>query len=296
VSISPEPPEAGEQTDLFGQPANGNLPEPFLKWAGGKRQLLPELMRRVDRVKDFGRYHEPFVGGGALFFELWRQGKLRKPAYLSDTNPNLMVAYEGVRDATERVIGLLHMHKRRHENDYYYSMRASKPEALASRAARIIYLNRTCFNGLFRENSKGEFNVPIGRYKNPKICDAGNLRAVAEALRDAVLETRPFETVVEKAKPGDFVYFDPPYHPVSKTANFTAYQRGGFGEAEQRALAEVVCALDAKGVYVLLSNSWTPFIRELYADFTLDKVSARRHVNSRADKRGPVSEALVRNF
>ena len=165
-----------------------------------------------------------------------------------------------------------------------------------ARAARIIYLNRTCYNGLFRENSKGEFNVPIGDYRNPPICDEKNLRAVAEALRKAKLEARPFECVLDRAEADDLVYFDPPYHPVSKTASFTAYAKDGFGEAEQHRLADVFAELDKRGVKVILSNSYTPFVLNLYKGFRIGKVFATRAVNSRADLRGKVSEALARNF
>lgn len=276
--------------------ANNGSPEPFLKWAGGKRQLLPDLMHRIGRLGAFRRYHEPFVGGGALFFELFRRGAIKEPAYLSDNNPNLIVAYQGVKNETDAVIELLERHRARHCKEYYYEMRAAHPTSLAAKAARIIYLNRTCFNGLFRENSKGEFNVPMGRYKAPRICDEPNLRAVAEALKKAHLDTRPFQSVLDLAKPGDFVYFDPPYHPVSDTASFTAYQKGGFAEQDQRALAAVARELSTRGVCLLLSNSWTPLVRDLYADFAIEQVFARRSVNSRADKRGAVAEALVRNF
>lgn len=271
-------------------------PVPFLKWVGGKRQLLPELLRRIGRLATFGAYHEPFVGGGALFFELWSRGRLSGPVRLSDNNPNLIAAYEGVKYAVEQVIELLREHARRHDKEHYYATRAARPDSLAAQAARIIYLNRTCFNGLFRENSRGEFNVPMGRYVNPRICDEANLRAAAEALRDVRIDTAPFDSVVEAAAPGDLVYFDPPYHPVSATANFTAYQRDGFGEDDQRALAGVFRALDANGVHVLLSNSCTEFVRGLYADFVVENVSASRCVNSRADRRGPVWEVLVGNF
>ncbi len=271
-------------------------PAPFLKWVGGKRQLLPELLRRIERLETFGAYHEPFVGGGALFFELWSRGRLSGPVRLSDNNPNLIVAYEGVKHEVEPVIELLREHARRHDKEHYYATRAAQPDSLAAQAARIIYLNRTCFNGLFRENSRGEFNVPMGRYVNPRICDEANLRAVAKALREVRIEIAPFDSVLDAAAPGDLVYFDPPYHPVSATANFTAYQKGGFGEEDQRMLAGVFRTLDASGVYVLLSNSWTEFVRGLYADFALEKVSASRCVNSRADRRGAVWEVLVRNF
>jgi len=283
--------------------ANGlRLPRPFLKWVGGKRQLLPELLARVERAGDFGRYHEPFVGGGALFFELYRLGKLKRQAWLSDYNQRLIETYEGVRDHVDEVIALLEGHQKRHSEEHFYKVRAlgEGPEktgkTLAKRAARIIYLNKTCYNGLYRENSKGEFNSPFGRYKNPKICDQENLRAVSKALKKAKIETRHFETVVERAKPGDLVYFDPPYHPVSKTASFTSYDRGGFGEDSQRLLARVYGLLNEKGVKVLLSNSMTKLVRDLYGAYSIGEVSATRSVNSRADRRGKVSEALVRNF
>jgi DNA adenine methylase len=274
-----------------------HIPRPFLKWVGGKGQLLNELISAVERAGTFHRYHEPFVGGGALFFELFRTERLpRAKAFLSDTNERLIDAYWGIGHDADRVIALLTQHKEKHCKEHFYKVRASVPEDRLERAARIIYLNRTCFNGLFRENSKGLFNVPMGRYKNPPICNDTNLRAVAAALRKAKLETRPFESVLERAKPGDFVYFDPPYHPVSKTASFTAYAQGGFGEDAQRRLAKVFAELDLRGVKVLLSNSYTPLVRSLYRSFTMEKVFATRRVNSRADLRGKVSEALVRNF
>ena len=283
--------------------ANGRLlPRPFLKWVGGKRQLLPELLARIERAGAFGRYHEPFVGGGALFFELHRLGMLKKNAWLSDYNPRLIETYEGVRDHVDELIALLKRHKARHSEEHFYKVRAlgEGPEktrkTLPERAARIIYMNKTCYNGLYRENSKGGFNSPFGRYKNPQICDEQNLRAVSKALKKAKIEHRHFEDVVKLAKPGDLVYFDPPYHPVSKTASFTSYDRGEFGEDSQRLLARVYGSLTEKRVKVILSNSMTDLIQELYSAYTIDKVSANRSVNSRADRRGKVSEALVRNF
>jgi DNA adenine methylase len=272
-------------------------PRPFLKWAGGKGQLLDELIRRVDKAAAFGRYHEPFVGGGALFFEMVRQGRLtRKPAYLSDSNQNLVDAYQGLKEDVQGVIRELTVHKARHSEPYYYEVRATIPDTPVGRAARIIYLNRTCYNGLFRENSRGEFNVPFGKYKNPMICDEANLRACAEALWKAKVEARHFETVLEYAEAGDFVYFDPPYVPLSRTSSFTAYGKGGFSEGSQRRLAEVFQELDRRGVKVLLSNSMTDLVKNLYAGYVIEEVLAKRSVNSRADRRGKISEALVRNF
>jgi len=275
------------------------VPRPFLKWVGGKGQLLDPLLERVDRATEFGRYHEPFVGGGALFFELARTNRLgRRHAYLSDNNERLIDAYLAVKEDVDRVIGLLLEHKARHNKDYYYAMRATVPGGLYEKAARIIYLNKTCFNGLFRENSRGIFNVPLGTYKNPMICDEANLRAASKALAHAKLFVQPFESVVQRAKPGDLVYFDPPYDPVSKTSSFTAYDKVGFGTDAQRRLASVARELDRRGVTFILSNSMTDFIRGLYDDknFHIDRVYATRAVNSRADRRGKVAEALIRNF
>lgn len=272
-------------------------PRPFLKWVGGKGQLLGPLLEQVDRAGSFHRYHEPFVGGGALFFELVRTGRLpRARAFLSDNNENLISAYLAVRDDVENVIRILKAHKAKHSETYYYEIRSKRPTDLCERAARIIYLNKTGYNGLYRENSKGEFNVPFGRYVNPTICDEDNLRAAADALKRARIEARPFETVLDRAQPGDLVYFDPPYDPVSRTSSFTGYDKGNFGDDNQRLLAEVAERLANRRVRVLLSNSMTPFVKRLYSTFTIDEVFAARSVNSRADRRGKVSEALIRNF
>lgn len=274
-----------------------SIPKPFLKWAGGKGQLLGELCPRAGRSQFSGRYHEPFIGGGALFFGMYRNGEFeQREALLSDSNPNLVATYLGVRDDVEGVIALLREHKAAHGEEHYYAVRAEAPEDPAAAAARVIYLNRTCFNGLYRENSKGQFNVPMGRYKDPRICDAENLRAVAKALAKAKLEQRHFETVLECAEPGDFVYFDPPYHPLSETSSFTSYAKEGFGEADQRQLAGVFRELDRRGVFVMLSNSMTPFVRELYEGFPCAEVYASRAVNSKAGGRGKIAEALITNF
>ena len=275
----------------------GIAPQPFLKWVGGKRQLLDELRSRVLMARPHGRYHEPFVGGGALFFDLYGQQELgRSKAFLSDNNPRLIEAYEGVQRNVEQVIALLEKHQAAHSEEHYYRVRAAVPEDKIACAARLIYLNRTCFNGLYRENSKGEFNVPMGRYKNPLICNTPNLRAVSAALRRAQIRRSHFTAVFDHAVEGDLVYFDPPYDPVSKTANFTSYHRDPFGEDAQRSLADVFRRLDGRGVKLLLSNSDTPLIQELYAPYTVETVMACRRVNSRADKRGEVREVMVRNF
>ena len=266
---------------------------PVLKWAGGKGQLRPELLKRLPA--DFGAYHEPFVGGGALFFELAAQGKITA-AHLSDINPSLIDVYLALRDCVDEVIEILKRH--RHETDYYYQIRALQREKLSlpERAARVIYLNKTCYNGLYRENRAGQFNVPFGRYKNPTICDEPNLRSVSALLQSVIIECQHFSAILAVAQPGDFVYFDPPYHPVSSTANFTAYDRNGFGEQAQIQLRELFAELTQRDVKVMLSNSDTPFIRSLYTNYPISRVYATRAVNSKADSRGKVAEVIVCNF
>ncbi|MCA9865098.1 MAG: DNA adenine methylase [Anaerolineales bacterium] len=266
--------------------------KPVLKWAGGKGRLLPELLTRLPH--DFQAYHEPFIGGGALFFALAEAGRVGQ-AHLSDANQSLIDVYLALRDSVDEVIVALHGHV--YEREHYYRVRALRPAELSlpERAARVIYLNKTCYNGLYRENRRGEFNVPFGRYKNPTICDEPNLRAAARVLRGVDVAQRHFSTVLDYARPGDFVYFDPPYHPLSPTANFTAYDRAGFGSDDQRQLRDVFAALGERGVRAMLSNSDTPFVRELYDGFRIEQVWVARAVNSRAGGRGKVAEVLVRN-
>ena len=271
------------------------VPRPFLKWAGGKRQLLPVLLPRVREGME-GGYHEPFVGGGALFFELARLGELPNRVSLADGNPNLVEAYVAVRDDLATLEGLLCEHVSRHGEEHFYATRATVPGTSTERAARVIYLNKTGFNGLYRENSKGKFNVPFGRYANPSILDEHNLRAAHEVLQGVEVLVGDFAGVRERAQPRDLVYFDPPYDPVSATSSFTSYARGGFGAEEQTRLRDVVRELSGRGVRVLLSNSMTPRVCDLYAGFRVDTVLASRAVNSRGDRRGKVEEALVRNF
>ena len=255
----------------------------------------------MEAAGPFGHYHEPFLGGGALFFALARTGQLKTTSYLSDANKNLIDTYVGVRDELEAVIELLESYKRRHSEAFFYEIRSKAPRTLVKRAARIIYLNRTCYNGLYRENSKGQFNAPFGRYRNPRICDAENLRAVSQTLQDVVVTAQDFSSVLDVTRPGDLVYFDPPYNPVSKTAAFTAYFRGGFEADAQQKLAEVCAELASRRVKVIVSNPMTDLTKNLYKDF-FDKhffiyeVMADRRVNSRADRRGKVSEALITSF
>lgn len=272
-----------------------NHPRPFLKWAGGKSRLLSQFAPLFPT--GFARYIEPFVGSGAVFFNLWQQDRLHSVA-LWDHNAELINCYTVVRDATDDLIERLAAHAARHDKDYYYAVRALRLETLgpAARAARTIYLNKTCFNGLFRVNRKGEFNVPMGRYANPHILDRDNLLAAARALRDVDIDARDFRTLPAVARAGDFVYFDPPYHPVSATAHFTSYTAGDFRESDQRDLAAVYRQLDGVGCRLMLSNSDTPLIRELYADFRIETVFVSRAINSRADRRGKVPELVVLNY
>jgi DNA adenine methylase len=273
-------------------PPPRDTPRPIVKWVGGKTQLLPTLFELLPRT--FKAYHETFVGGGAFFFGLTRADELRGHAvYLSDVNKELVSTYSAVRDDVSGVVRALERHQ--HDRDHYYALRAEDPWSLSAtqRAARLLYLNRTGFNGLYRVNRKGEFNVPFGKYENPTICDHANLLAVSKALRQASVEHRSFETVLDRAERGDLVYFDPPYVPVSPTANFVGYAQGGFGEAEQERLAEVFETLARRGVSVMLSNSDTPWVRRRYGAHRVVAVSARRNVNSRASDRGPIGEVVV---
>lgn len=277
-------------------PSRYTLPRPFLKWVGGKGQLLGSLLERVAAAGAFRTYHEPFVGGGALFFELHRQGALRDGAVLSDKNPHLLEVWQVVREDVDALVSALAHHKARHCEDYYYQVRAERSPDRVARAARVIYLNKTCFNGLYRENRRGDFNVPFGRYTDPPILDEENLRACSLALRDVDLRCHGFEAAADGVGARDFVYFDPPYVPVSKTSVFTEYQKDGFGEADQRRLAQVFRELSQRGARVMLSNSWSPLVFECYGEYTLHQLSAARNLNSKADRRGAVSEALVENF
>ena len=263
-----------------------------MKWVGGKGQLLEQIFEQLP--ERFRRYHEPFTGGGAVFFGLARSGKLaKKRAYLSDVNPELVDTYQSIKIEVDDVIEALQAHH--YDSDYYYEVRAQDPWTLSrpERAARMIFLNRCGFNGLYRVNKKGQFNVPFGRYVNPLICDEANLRQVSNALKKAVIKNQGFETIVERAQTGDLVYFDPPYVPVSDTANFVSYAKGGFSQDDQEKLACIVEELSDKGVHVILSNSDAPWVVDRYSKFDVNIVPARRSINSKASKRGPVGEVVV---
>ena len=268
---------------------------PFIKWAGGKRQLLPELQRYVPA--HFERYIEPFVGGGALFFALSaRLGRSERTprARLADVNQRLIRSYRGVRDSVEDVIALLAGYE--HDEQFYYRLREKPIDGLADAevAAWFIYLNKIGFNGLYRVNRQNRFNVPFGRHKNPTICDEQTLRACSRALAGVELEVAGFELSAERAEAGDLVYFDPPYVPLSVTSSFTRYTSDGFDAEAQLRLRDVALSLKQRGVHVLLSNSSAGSVRELYSkDFKIAEVSATRLVNSKAALRGAITELVI---
>lgn len=260
---------------------------PFLKWPGGKRQLLPELLKRIP--PKYGTYHEPFVGGGALFFAL-----APVDAQLGDMNPRLVKTYSTVKLSVEPLIERLQELALNHNEERFYARRAAEPVGTLNLAAWMIYLNKTCFNGLWRVNKSNKFNAPFGRYDNPTLCDAGNLRLCSATLAGVHVQNEPFETVAMRAKCGDLVYFDPPYVPASSTASFTAYTAAGFGPKDQERLRDLALALKMRGVHVLLSNSGTPAVADLYArDFEVTQVAAKRNINSKATARGPVAEYVI---
>ncbi|MEZ4288197.1 MAG: DNA adenine methylase [Polyangiales bacterium] len=268
---------------------------PFIKWVGGKGRILSQLRPLLPKGVEFMRHVEPFIGGGAMFFH-----RAPRRALLCDINSELINTYQCVRDDVDRVVRVLQKFATEHDENTYYQVRdrynQNRRLAPSTRAAMFIYLNKTCFNGLHRVNKKGEFNVPMGRYKNPAIADENALRSASVALKSAEICCSGFEQLIETAKSGDFVYFDPPYAPVSDTANFTSYAADGFGADQQKDLRDVYRELDARGCKLMLSNSDVPFIRELYSEFNIRTVAAPRAINCNAEKRGAVSEVVVRNY
>jgi DNA adenine methylase len=270
-------------------------PGPFHTWGVGKGQLLPEIFARLPAGEVGGAYVEPFLGGGAVFFELVRRQQVER-ARLFDRNGELVDCYTAVRDDVDGVMRELARHK--NDEAHFYAVRDEDPATMtnAARAARTIFLNRVGYNGLYRVNASGKFNVPFGRYKNPRICDEEGLRAASIALRRASIEVADFEAACEGVGPGDVVYLDPPYLPVSRTASFTSYASSRFGEEEHRRLAAVFAKIVDAGAFALLSNSDTPLSRELYAAFKTHVVEAQRAINSKGDKRGAVNELLVQGL
>ena len=278
---------------------NNKLVAPVVKWVGGKRQLLPEIKKYSPQK--FNTYFEPFVGGGAVLFELQP-----KHAIVNDINKELINLYSVIQNNVEELIDKLSdTETYSNTSECYYRIRELDREPQKynkmtgiDRAARVLYLNKTCYNGLYRVNSMGEFNSPFGSYKNPNIVNEITLKAVNKYFNESNIKflNGDFEKTVKNAKKGDFVYFDPPYAPISKTSNFTGYNESGFGENEQRRLKELCDALNKKGVKFLLSNSDCEFIRELYKDYNIITIKAKRAINSNGNNRGAVSEVLIRNY
>lgn len=274
-------------------------PRPIVKWVGGKGQLLNQFQPLFP--KDFNNYFEPFLGGGAVFFHLHP-----KKAYLNDLNQKLISALESIQTDPEGVIKILenlqdefHSRDLLKQKELFYFLRNKfnfEKNHKLEKAAILIFLNKTCFNGMYRENSRGEFNTPFGSYKNPTILDEDNVLAVSDALRNVQLTSLPFENAVEKAKKGDFIYFDPPYHPLTKTANFTGYNENNFGEDDQIRLSEVFRDLDKRGCKIMLSNSDTKFVKSLYEGFRIGKVLANRQINCKATGRGKIKELVIMNY
>ena len=274
--------------------------KPFLKWAGGKRLLIGEILARSPH--QYGTYFEPFLGAGAVFFSIPSESN----RHISDANNQLIEVYEVIRDSLDELLSELRVHK--NTKEYFLEVRAwdrdKSFESLspAVRAARFIYLNKTCFNGLFRVNSKGHFNVPFGNYKNPDILGEQNLRAVSALLGNqgsVTISRGDYRETTKHAQRGDFVYLDPPYDPISSTSSFVSYQKGGFTREDQATLRDEVLRLTETGASVLLSNSDTPFIRDLYSDnnrFKIEAIQVSRAISANSSSRGKVGEVLVSNI
>ena len=274
------------------------LAQPFLKWAGGKRQLLPAIKEYLP--EKFTQYYEPFVGAGAVLLSLQS-----KKSVINDTNSELINCYRVIKDDPEELLELCQKHRENNSKEYFYSLREQdrredfKNRSPVERAARIIYLNKTCFNGLFRVNSNGQFNVPYGNYSNPVIVEPAVIRSVSAYLnrRDVRILEGDFAKAVATARKGAFIYFDPPYHPISDTSSFTGYSVDGFGEKEQIRLKQVCDKLTKRGCQVLVSNSSAALIKELYSDsnYEIIEVKATRAINAVASKRGRINELLIHN-
>lgn len=266
------------------------LPKPFVKWVGGKRGILNELLKYIPQR--INNYYEPFVGGGALFFKICDTANF---SYLSDLNVDLVVTYKTIKDRPKELIEKLEIHARNHNQEYYYKVRESQELTdPIENSARFIYLMKTCFNGLWRVNKENRFNTPIGSYKNPNICDRQNILAVSNILQKAEIKYQDFSKIVPKQ--GDFVYFDPPYHPTAQDS-FVKYVSKGFTEKDQIKLRDFALKLSKAGVKVMISNSDSDFILNIYQkDFKIQKISAPRTINRKVDKRESVFEVLITNY
>jgi DNA adenine methylase len=265
---------------------------PFLKWAGGKGQLLKQYKEFLPLRKQIRRYFEPFIGSAAVFFYLQPSNAL-----LADSNKILIETYRVIQNDVDNLIRVLGNHK--NDETYFYQVRALNPNQMSvvERAARFIYLNKTCYNGLYRENKKGEFNVPFGRYANPTICDPERLRTASRALQGVELSIADFEEATAGCDIGDFIYFDPPYIPITATSSFTSYNRDGFTVNDHVRLAETFHRLASKGCSVMLSNSSAPLVYDLYSGrgYTITEIEARRSINSNPNRRGPITELFISN-
>jgi DNA adenine methylase len=275
-------------------------PKPFVKWAGGKRQLLAELEKNFP--KQFGTYFEPFLGGGAVLFDLLAK-KPNLKCSISDLNSDLVLAYVTIRDKLGRLIESLENHSKNYHKDstnYYYEVRKQEPKTQIEKVSRLLFLNKTCFNGLYRVNSKGKFNVPMGRYTNPNIVNSENLTIASKFLQSEKIKIscRDFESILKDAKKGDFVYFDPPYQPVSDTANFTSYTHRDFTEDDLQRLADLANQLNSKGVHVLLSNSNTKIVKKIFSSkkWKVKEIAVNRAINSNSQKRTGHKEVLIKNY
>jgi DNA adenine methylase len=263
--------------------------KPFVKWAGGKRQTIQEIKKRMP--EKYNRYLEPFLGGGAVFFSL-----NFKSAVIGDINEELINTYNIIKNNIKDLIDSLKKHY--YDKEYYYEIRALNPQKLdeIERAGRFIFLNRTCFNGLYRVNKKGLFNVPFGRYKSPLICDEKNLKLVSKKLKSVEIKCGDYKEIVSCAQKNDFIYFDPPYMPLTETSNFVNYNKNGFSKTDQIELRDLFAALSNKGVFCLLSNSYTEEIINLYSEFNIDTIKAYRNINSRVEGRGKIKEVVIKNY
>lgn len=268
--------------------------QPFLKWAGGKWAIAPRIAHLLPKDARRRVYREPFLGGGAMFFYLEPER-----AHLSDAVEDLIHAYRTVCEHVGPLIKRLTALRDKHDADHFYEIRRRFNEEKSAppldRAAWLIYLNKTCYNGLFRTNKSGGFNVPAGRFKNPGIVDPDKLRLASAMLARAEIEHKPFTHLLDVAQPGDLIYLDPPYVPTSRTASFSSYSDGNFTEADHEELAHVYRALDARGCLLALSNSNTELVRKLYAGFDMTPIIAPRAISAKATTRGEVEELLIRN-
>lgn len=279
--------------------ATNQKAKPFLKWVGGKRQMLSQYDEFFP--KEYDTYFEPFVGGGAVFFHL-----SPKKAYLNDLNKDLIHSYETIRDDLGELTTVLEELEedylegsKSERKKFFYNMRDrynSLENGDVEKTALLFFLNKTCFNGMYRVNNSGEFNVPHGRYKNPTILDEENLEAVSLALRNTKFTSVDFEKAVKKAKKGDFIYFDPPYHPLNETSDFTSYSEDGFNKEDQIRLRDTFKKLDKKGCKAMLSNSCTDFVKDIYSVYRIEEVAAGRSINSDGSKRGKINELVILNY